>query len=130
VNQNQLDRLLIDPAGAVSPANVDTNGDYEVDTWYVRVGRSFDTEHGEFVPYIQWDWYENEETIADKTYGGDNEAGISDDGEFHKATIGVVYRPMPKLAIKLDGSGHFYEFNGDDEWYPEVRLDISWIFGI
>ena len=130
LNQNQLDRFLIDPTGDVAADNIETNGDYAVDTWYVRAGYSFDTRHGEFVPYIQWDWYKNQETIADKTYGGDNEAGVSDDGEFHKGTIGVVYRPMPKLAIKLDASGHFYEFNGDNEWYPEVRLDISWIFGI
>jgi len=130
LNQNQLDRFLIDPAGGITADNVDTNGDYEVNTWYVRAGYSFDTDYGEIVPYLQWDWYENEETIADKDYGGDNEAGAADDGEFTKGTVGVVYRPMPKLAVKLDASGHFYEFNGDDEWYPEVRLDISWIFGL
>lgn len=130
INATQLDRFLIDPTAPAAPGNVDTDGDYDVDTWYIRAGYSMETGVGEIVPYVQWDWYENEETIKSKTYGGDNEAGAADDGEFNKATIGVVYRPIPKLAIKLDGSGHFYEFNGEDEWYPEVRLDVSWIFGL
>ena len=41
----------------------------------------------ECVPYLQWDWYS-------KTFGGDNEAGVADDGEFNKAALGIVYRPV------------------------------------
>jgi len=129
VNDAQLARFLVDPAGPVDVANVDTNGDYDVETWYVRTGYSFETARGEVVPYAQWDYYENPETIQSKTWGGDNEAGLADDGRFSKGTIGVVYRPQPAVAVKLDFSAHFQEFNGKDEMYPEVRFDVSYIFG-
>ena len=79
--------------------------------------------------YFQWDHFDNPETIQSKSFGGDNEAGLADDGKFSKGTIGIIFRPQPQLAIKLDASAHFQEFNGDDESYPEIRLDISYIFG-
>jgi hypothetical protein len=40
----------------------------------------------------------------------------------------VVYRPVPVVAIKLDGSVHTQEFNGKRESYPEIRMDFSWAF--
>lgn len=125
----QVDRFLIDPNGPVSAENVDTNADYDVETWYIRAGYSIFTKKGEVVPYVQWDWYSNPETIANKTYGGDAEAGAADDGEFSKATLGIAYRPTPKTAVKLDFSSHYYTLNGEDVDYPEVRLDFSYIFG-
>ena len=126
VNAAQMKRFLINPAGGVTNSNVRQDGDYNVDTYYFRAGYSI----GEFMPYLQLDWYENPETIADKGYGGDSEAGVADDGKFRKDTIGVVYRPSPKVAIKLDGSQHVFKFNGKTESYPEVRLDFSYIFGL
>lgn len=129
VNAAQLDRFLIDPDGPVTEANVDVDGDYDVDTWYLRGGYSFMTRRGEVVPYVQWDYYENPETIESKTWGGDAEAGLADDGEFSKATVGVVYRPAPDIAMKLDASMHIQEFNGSTERYPEIRFDVSYIFG-
>lgn len=129
LHQAQIDRFLIDPAGAVDAANVRTRVDYDVQTWYLRAGWSKTTGHGEFLPYVQWDWYSNPETIASKTFGGDNEAGVADDGEFSKATLGLAYRPVPEVAVKLDGSSHIFEFNGKTESYPEVRFDVSYVFG-
>ncbi len=129
VNAAQLDRFLLDPNGAVDVANVDTNGDYDVNTWYVRTGYSFETEKGEVQPYFQWDYYENPETIQSKTWGGDNEAGLSDNGEFVKWTLGVIYRPVPEVAFKLDTSTHIQDFNGREESYSEIRFDVSYIFG-
>lgn len=38
VNEAQLARFLVDPAGAVDVANVNTNAAYDVQTWYVRAG--------------------------------------------------------------------------------------------
>ena len=130
INPRQRARFLKNPYGTVDEDNVNVSGDYDVDTAYIRAGYSFVTSFGELVPYVQWDWYASEETIGSKSWGGDNEAGVADDGEFHKGTIGVVYRPIPAVAIKLDGSSHFYKFNGDNEMYPEVRLDFSYIFGM
>ncbi|CAM2008463.1 hypothetical protein [Acanthopleuribacter pedis] len=125
----QLARFLLDPNGPLTLDNVRTNADFDVETWYLRAGYSHMTQRGEVTPYFQWDWYANPETIKNKTYGGDNEAGAADDGEFSKATIGVAYRPTPNTAIKVDVSSHFYTLNGEDVDYPEVRVDCSFIFG-
>jgi hypothetical protein len=129
VNQAQRARFLIDVDGPVETANVDVNGDYEVSTWYVRAGYSVATPRGEFVPYVQWDHYDNPETINEKDWGGDAEAGLADDGKFSKGTIGIIYRPIQNVAFKLDGSTHFQKFNGRNESYPEIRFDVSYIFG-
>jgi hypothetical protein len=84
---------------------------------------------GELVPYAQWDYYDNPETIYDKDWGGDAEAGLADSGKFSKATIGVIYRPQPAVAFKFDASTHFQKVNGSSEPYSEVRFDVSYIFG-
>lgn len=131
VNAGQLDRFLLDTtASAADPNNVRVSGDYQVFTWYGRAGYSFETSAGEFGPYVQWDYYSNPETIASKRFGGDNEAGVADDGRFHKATLGLVYRPIPQVAVKLDGSRHFYRFHGAHVGYPELRFDVSYTFGL
>jgi len=129
INSFQRARFLINPDAAASFDNINTNGDYDVKTWYVRVGKSYHTDYGEFVPYAQWDSYDNPETIKSKTYGGDNEAGLADDGKFTKSTLGIIYRPMPQVAVKFDTSTHFQEFNGKSESSSEIRLDVSYIFG-
>ena len=129
VNSAQLARFLINPAGAVTVGNVNTDGDYDIETWYFRAGYTISSGQKEFVPYMQWDFYSNPETIRSKTYGGDNEAGLADNGEFSKATVGIIYRPFSELAVKLDFSTHMQDFNGSSESYPEVRFDVSYIFG-
>jgi hypothetical protein len=128
-NTAQMTRFLVNPAGAVNAANVRVVGDYDVTSWFLRAGHSVATKHGEFVPFAQWDYYSNPETIQSRTWGGDNEAGLSDDGTFNKGTLGVVYRPIPEVAFKLDTSMHFQDFNGDGEAYPEIRFDVSYVFG-
>jgi hypothetical protein len=130
LNDAQLARFLVNPAGSrTSPANVNTVADFTVKTWYVRGGYSVETSLGEVAPYVQWDWYSNPETIAQKKFGGDNEAGVADDGVFNKATAGIVYRPTPAVAVKLDSSQHRYLFHGSRVTYPEIRLDVSYTFG-
>jgi hypothetical protein len=130
VNAAQLARFLIDTTAAVDAGNVRVSADYKVRTWYARAGYAFETGFGEVGPYLQWDWYSNPETIAEKTYGGDNEAGVADDGVFRKGTLGVVFRPIPAVAVKLDGSMHFYRFHGERVSYPELRFDVSYTFGL
>jgi hypothetical protein len=129
VNAAQLARFLTNPSGPVAAGNVNTNGDYDVSTWYLRGGYSIETPRGEFVPYAQWDYYDNPETINNKDWGGDAEAGLADDGKFSKGTLGIIYRPIQDVAFKFDASTHFQKFNGKDESYSEVRLDVSYIFG-
>lgn len=130
VNAAQRARFLINPSGPVAASNVNTRGDHTVQTWYLRSGYSFETARGEVAPYIQWDGYKNPETIAAKRYGGDDEAGVADDGIFSKATAGLVYRPIPQVALKFDGSVHRYRFHGQRVNYPELRIDLSYAFGL
>ena len=130
VNEAQLDRFLLDVTRAPDDTNVRVPVKFDVKTWYLRSGYSFTSNAGEWVPYMQWDWYSNPETIAAKTWGGDNEAGVADDGKFNKATLGLIFRPVPQVALKLDGSTHMYKFNGKNEKYSEVRFDISYVFGL
>jgi hypothetical protein len=123
-----MERFLLDPNGAVDVSNVDPSGDYQIRTAYVRGGYSIDSPVGEFGPYIQWDYYSNPETIQSKAFGGDNEAGASDDGKFVKWTAGLVFRPAPHVALKLDGSQHRYVLAGEDVQYEEMRFDVSYVF--
>ena len=87
-NAQQLARFLIDPLAPVTASNINTNGNYDVNTAYVRGGYSIESKIGEWGPYFQWDYYSNPETIGKKKYGGDNEAGVSDNGKFVKWTGG------------------------------------------
>jgi hypothetical protein len=130
INAAQRARFLVNPAGAVNAANVRLSGDHVIQTWYVRAGYSKETSVGEFGPYLQWDGYKNPETIATKKFGGDDEAGVADDGAFSKATAGILFRPVPQVAFKFDASLHRYRFLGRRVSYPEIRLDLSYAFGL
>lgn len=132
LNNGDLARFLFNPTidpTTITESDIITSVNYDIKTWYIKAGYSFFTSVGEFAPYLQWDWYSNPETIENKTYGGDEEAGSADDGIFNKSTVGIVYRPISELAVKLDQSFHFYKVANQDVKYPEVRLDISYIFG-
>lgn len=130
LNQAQIDRMLNAGADltALTTADVNTNGDYTVNTWYLRVSYDINTTRGKLTPYFFLDHYKNPETIGSKGFGGDNEAGVADDGKFLKPSIGFVYRPVEKVAIKIDGSSHNYNFNGKKDSYPEIRIDVSYMF--
>ena len=132
INDTQRERFL--GANASKPDNTLTTDDvivntsYNVQTWYVRLGYNLQSNIGQFVPYLFLDWMEHPEVIQNKKYGGDDEAGLSENGKFFKPSAGVVYRPIPAVAIKLDGSYHQQLFNGETTIYPEVRLDFSFAF--
>lgn len=132
INQAQRDRFLgvnsQTPTAELTPEDVVTDVDYSVYTFYTRVSYNIKSGIGQFVPYVFYDELSNPEVIASKTYGGDNEAGITDDGRFSKVSLGVVYRPINKVAIKLDVGSHTQKFNGESLSYPEVRLDFSFGF--
>ena len=124
LTQGQIDRIC----GGNCASGLDSNADYNINTWYVRAGYSFATGIGEIVPYVQWDYYSNPETVALKSNGGDNEAGIADDNAFNKQTVGVVYRPDPPVAFKLDFSNHSQTVGGQMASYPEARFSASYIW--
>ncbi len=132
LNQHQGENFFGENAdlatASLTESDVLVNGNYKVQTWYLRLGYSFYTDRGTFAPFAFLDWMNNEETIAETTYGGDSESGVADDGKFYKYTIGMSYKPVDKVAIKLDHSSHIQKYNGKTESYPEVRLDISYLF--
>ena len=41
-------------------------------------------------------------------------------------TAGVRVRPVPSVAIKIDGSSHLQTYNGALEYYPEIRASFSY----
>ena len=132
INPTQRSRFLGANAekaeDALTEADVVRDTKYTVQTWYLRVGYNMKTNIGQMIPYVFVDWMSHPEAIRNQTYGGDNEAGLADDGKFLKPSIGVVYRPVPAVAIKLDGSYHSQMFNGEKVMYPELRLDFSFAF--
>jgi hypothetical protein len=132
INQNQRERFLGASASkadtALTTSDVVRNVSYLSSTWYVRLGYNIDSKIGQFVPYIFADWMANPEVINNKTYGGDEESGFADNGIFFKPSVGLVYRPIQNVAIKLDGSIHSQKFNGNNEIYPELRMDFSFAF--
>lgn len=130
INATQRARFLVNPNGPVTTANVRTSGDHTIQAWYLRAGYSIETAKGEVGPYLQWDSYVNPETISSKRFGGDAEAGEADDGKFVKGTAGVLYRPVPQVAFKVDASFHRYRFLGRMVNYPEIRIDLSYAFGL
>jgi hypothetical protein len=126
LNDEQIQRLC---SGNMSTC-ADSEVNYSVKTWYVRTGYSFETSIGEVTPYVQYDYYENPESVADKSNGGDNEAGIADDGAFVKQTLGVVIRPDSQFAIKVDASSHIQEIDDSTETYSEIRSSFSYIWSL
>ncbi len=132
INGTQRDRFLQSnadqPDDMLTPDDVRTQVKYNVQTWYLRLGYNIQTSAGQFVPYVFLDWMSHPEAIQSKTYGGDDEAGLADDGKFWKPSAGVVFRPLPNVAIKLDGSYHIQQYNGKSVSYPELRLDFSFAF--
>ena len=132
VNSAQRSRFLQSnangPDDALTTDDVRTNTKYNVQTWYVRLGYNIPSRIGQFVPYLFLDWMSPPEAIQSKKWGGDDEAGLADDGKFWKPSVGLVYRPLPHVAIKVDGSIHMQKFQGKNVSYPELRVDFSFAF--
>lgn len=132
INPQQRQRFLgansNKPDDQLTTADVIVPVSYDIKTYYIRLAYNIDTRHGQFVPYLFLDWMSHPEVINNKDYGGDKESGLADDGIFTKTSAGMVYRPIPTVAIKLDGSIHSQKFNGKTVQYPEIRLDLSWAF--
>lgn len=128
INAAQQERFFGAGATSFTESDVVVPVTYTVSSWYLRLGYTFETAIGSMTPYGFLDYMSHPEVIQEKDFGGDNEAGYADDGKFLKPSLGVVYKPDPAVAIKLDGSTHIQEFNGQSESYPEVRLDISYAF--
>lgn len=131
INHDQAERFGLTSATPVV-GDILTDVTYSALTYYLRAGYTFTLGTGEqnwsLTPYAQYDFYSNPETIAKKTFGGDNEAGLSDDGKFTKATFGVVIRPTYAIALKVDGSTHSLLANDKQVTYSEIRASLSYLW--
>lgn len=126
LNPSQMRRFYV---GGDPGAGIHEDASYTIHTGYLRAGYEITIgRRAAITPYVQFDYYKNAETVNNKDLGGDNEAGLSDDGQFEKYTAGAVVRPVPQVAAKLDASGHRQEFNGESEFYPEVRFSLSYLW--
>ncbi len=109
---------------------------YRVAAGYIRTGYAFEVpvgeEYWEITPYLQGDLFMNPETIAPKPLGGDGEAGFGARGRFIKGTAGLVLRPIPAVALKVDGSMHIMRLSetGPFVTYPEVRVSYSLLWDL
>lgn len=128
LNPTQMRRFYVngDPAdGAITEAK------YKIRTGYIRAGYEIPIgDLSSVTPYIQGDYYSNPETVKEKDYGGDEEAGLADDGKFLKYTAGVVVRPVSQVALKVDGSAHQLQYNNKTDYYPEIRISFSYLWEV
>lgn len=127
--------------GAADPTESDVvvGVKYQVQTFYARAAYEIpfggDASAGEgfawsITPYAQFDYYKNPETIRIEDFGGDNEAGIADDGVALKLTVGGILRPVSSVAFKIDLSDHIQKVAGDQTGYLELRLSFAYYWEI
>ena len=126
----QWRRFFSTPFGAPGTMENDVNvtANYTVQTAYVRLGYELEVGSGTLTPYVQGDYYKNPEIVGEKSFGGDNEAGWDDGGQFIKTTIGFVYRPIYPVALKTDVSTHTQKFDGASYTYPELRVSAAYFW--
>ncbi|MED5371249.1 MAG: hypothetical protein VX899_09560 [Myxococcota bacterium] len=126
LSEAQMERFF---TGGDPTKGVRTQAEYIVRASYIRAGYQIAIgENRSITPYLQTDYFSNPEIVASKSLGGDGEAGLSDDGAFYKYTAGVVLRPVPQVAMKLDGSAHHHQYNGETVFYPEGRVSVSYMW--
>jgi hypothetical protein len=127
LNAAQLDNFFNSATPSLDA--VVTKADFSVQTFYIRLGYTIQMPREmQLTPYFFWDYYSNPETIAQKRWGGDNEAGVADDGVFNKPTWGISFKPKPFIALKIDGSSHLQDINGEATRNSELRMDLSFFF--
>jgi hypothetical protein len=134
LNESQLHNFFgSNPSGTYSGTDVVQTAKFKISSFYVRLGYTIPKEKAPFQlaeisPYAFFERYSNPETIAKKTWGGDNEAGITDDGVFFKPTLGVVIKPTYEMAFKIDASSHIQKIGGETVNYKEIRFELSYMF--
>ena len=100
LNAAQRKRFGLDKYAVSSNADdINLDGSYTISTYYVQFGYRIPSGtipaiSWDLIPYVFWDYYKNPETIAEKGYGGDYEAGLSDDGKFVKPTVWIAIKPL------------------------------------
>ncbi len=125
----QYQRFFTSPFDGPPPLETDVIQDvkYTAQTAYFRLG--YDLSDGKLTPYLQGDYYQNPEIVPLRQYGGDNEAGFDDRGRFLKGTVGLMYRPMSPVALKVEYSSHFFtKWGGTSYIDPELVASLSYFW--
>ncbi|MCC7429444.1 hypothetical protein IT568_01245 [bacterium] len=111
------------------PTTYNLDAKYKVRTWFTKIYYTWETKKlGQFIPYYNYEYYENPETISETKFGGDNFAGNSDDGKVNKHTFGVSYKPNSKVSFKLDSSTTIYNLDVKKQHYETFRMEIAYGF--
>jgi hypothetical protein len=125
----QYRRFFTDPFDDVPPMATDVipAAVYTVHAGFLRLGHEL--RGGKLTPYLQLDYYKNPEIVPIEEFGGDNEAGYDDRGRFFKGALGVKYRPLPPIALKVEYSSHFFMKWADRSYVdPDFRASFSYFW--
>jgi hypothetical protein len=57
---------------------------------------------------------------------GGNEAGLADDGVFYRTVGGMVYRPVPQIALKAEMNPHLQKVDGDWTIVAPFQASLSY----
>jgi hypothetical protein len=127
-NFSNVNRVRMGISGSPPTADqVITDADYTYQTFDVRAAYTFEVgEEGEITPYANFEYIKNVESISDKKFGGDGEAGESPRGLAMHARVGAVIKPVPLVAFKAETTIAFYDYGTQFLWNPELFFSLSY----
>ena len=130
LNPTQLQRFGLDGITGQSSADdsIPLQTSYTVSSYLMRLAYTWETEFGFVTPYINYDYYKNPETIAAKEFGGDEKAGRSQDGKFEKFSFGLIFKPIPAIAIKAEYDSNRVKFNNQSVLYSSYLMSAAYFW--
>jgi len=134
VRDPELVAILAQNARNFSAANATqlagTSANYTYQTFDIRASYTFDVGSGDdpaqIIPYLDYQYIRNRESIADTVYGGDGQPGESPQGRAMHNRIGVVIRPVSVVAFKAEGTYAMYDYGTRFASDEELWLSLSY----
>jgi hypothetical protein len=109
---------------------VTTDASYSYVTADVRMAYTFDVgtdrDPVELTPYVDFEYTRDLESISDEVYGGDGEAGQSPRGRMIHARLGLVTKPVPPVAFKVEVTSAMFDYGNTWASYLELFLSLSY----
>jgi hypothetical protein len=106
-------RLGVD-ASSTNADQVHTVAHYTYSTIDMRAAYTFEFGSGdepvELTPYLSWEYNRDPESIVDRRYGGDGEAGQSPRGIMMHNRLGCIIKPVPVVAIKTEVTVGLFDY--------------------
>jgi hypothetical protein len=117
-------------AGSPSADAVNRTANYSYRTVEARMAYSFEFGSGddlaELTPYLNFEYIDNRESIADVAYGGDSESGQSPRGIMMHNRLGLVIKPVPVVAVKAEVTIALYDYGNRYVSDAELWLALSY----